>query len=1539
MVSQISLLTKPQNNAFLNPIAPYVKNIETIKHGNGFGTTNGTQINIIKMLGDNGGCDVILTPHSGQNLIAGFSTKKSAINEWITSHGSTTTDVIIDSANSGASKTISILNPINDQYIWFAVAVDGYLGVSTPNINDTYTLELSGNYSSPESLLLTASTPIATPGGFFDNPVLIQPNESGNQYNAQFGECLEGSYYFTFIVSAYISRFLTFTPDSFQNFGIIISSNKNELKSWILNGGVGTLTDGGSYQNSNELPLDIEISLTTSKTMYAVYYNPLNIGVNSCNSEKLFTITSSQETQSSSNSGTYANPFIISNNLDLYNAVTQYRNMGQCKNGAIYYEILPCYGSVLSVIVQSSFNFGIGYSTSKDSLAAFLLTSNYSNLLGYAENHSGSETNLVINGPSPVTFYFILYDPNNIGINSCSQNDAFVITTSQKNCAGINDGRDGTFENPYLQTNIDILHTAGDCQNGMVWYELPNNCGNAPYTFTIDQSSYQALKLTWGNDKQLVYDYLITEGGTGYIPCAQEYFYDNYNPSNSNYVDNLGNVYYNSGTDAWYISIPHYYSVITDLPDYMNGGSFVDPDNEYTSDYYDAFGNYYANQGYESWIYYQVNYIYGISNLPEYCYQNPGVYEGIISRDFNGYFSEIFSGLNIGTLYAVISVSPIRDTCSDNSTFNLNYSRGRCEDFLPNGDGQVKGLHTNPFVISNNGSYNFYDSSGLCNLGSIFYQILLCGTQFTFELNSTIPRGIAWSKSVSALNNWVQNGGTGDLSFDGGSISTTETNGLTLTFTPNLSESSEVYYFVVYASNYFESQCESISQTYITTTQLSCDGEDNIIGTYESPLVIGNNDLVTIKENLGNCFTGVTYFSMQLCASESSTSFTLSKSSIDNPQIVFYSNNLDITKMMVDYYVIYQTTVSWGGYYKEGYNLNVENATNPLTTTILASTTQTTIFIAIIDGPTPGIPRCSRSGDMTVSSSQYCPTINIGGTSDISGGARYNYDPYAPASISKHGVTLTTGDIGKNYFTSLYYFPTLVIDNASQYPPITCENISVSLYVNDVDGVTSYVSTQNITSDIDIIYDKNLQSNGDMLDYAFIKPLPSKELLFDNVSLYTGLLRVTYDTNIGRFIRNQVVNSGDSFTNGRKQFAYLLSQNNEKLNILLPVADEDVHSLATENTCLSPSFTKNNGNIFQTNTLIVLSGGDSISFPFKINNDLGYKNAHVHIPNPIVSSIIGTISGGSDGISGGSGTISGGSDGISGGSGTISGGSDGISGVIELFKPKTITITDGIYPNTTSLQFYDSDASYSGQSSVYDSHYAPLPYTTGYSFGATTGNTYVTFDVSVGPGPSGSVFEGQYLNFTRTTKLPSVSDSFYVGGWRFATIEEARSVPYTISWIRTDPTIDIPDIKYLSQSNVSLWVSREYLYYNNMSKSYIILEKSTNPAIGTLTGSIDTTFTVDRIRVDYYNKNYQYMVIEIRSLEGYNYFTQVIYIDIPYNAPPNYFKNYQTNTIPISINNIQYSKGLILTISVSTSSIYSDASLVGQAFFKNLVLT
>lgn len=1089
-----SLVKQPLLYPTLDPTHQYVKASNIVRHGDGSGNVNGVQTYAVKMLANQGTCGVTVQALSGQNIITAFTLSRDALLTWINSAGSNTTNIVTQTV--GAIPYNKVLDsPTNDQYAWFAIGVDGHINTATPFPDNTYSYSISGNFLSPESIMKYENGQGAPKTGTFLNPSLILPN-SENTFNSIYGDCISGSYYMTFDVSANIQKTITITPSNSTPVGLAISSSKSDLSSWIYNGGVGSLTDGGSYVAIGGAPLDIPIVLYEPKTMYAVYYNPGDIGGSTCQTGIPVTITSAQDIEQGSNLGTFANPYIIANNLAQSSATQHDFSQGECTKGAVYYELLACASpGYLSVGVSrgsTDYDMGVAIDADKNNLANYLRTGNsglIANVVTISNGMGDQGLMSMVIPPSDHTYYIMIFDWAALGnepYNTCANFDrTFTVFTEQLNCGGGGSGADGTYNHPFVDSQTwgtYRVHKEGDCSQGLTWFTWGYWCNNAPVSLGIEPQNGQNVGVAWGTDQAAVLDWVNANGSGGGGGGG-------------------GGVVHHMTTN--------------------NDGTYVN----------------YSGYGVNSQI-------YAVVYLPD---------------------------------------SFPSDQCFNTDTYLFGMNRNYCEQFEGSEGGYV-GQNTNPFVIANNQNMSKLHNAGECAYGSVFFQVDVCQTQvFTITVSNS-PRtvGIAWATDIVVLYNWITSGGESSGvnlgSYDGG-FQSAQMGGTEASFSP---ATNNVYYFVVYDVS-LQNTCSLVDQSFdIATSQSSCDGANGATGSYDSPITVGSTDNLSVGANYGNCFSGETFFTMQMCPNISG-SVIITPSSNSYPQAIFYASNKSVVKQMADYYVSYGGGIGWGGYYDEGYNTASSTTSSPLVTIIPSHNTLKTMYFALTDRyPAASIPRCSRTGNVGVTTFQSCPIVNIGGTANISGAKRYNFDPFNYQSTIKTGVTLVTGDLGVAQTVNFLYSPMLIIDHPDEYPTITCSNISVVLYGNDVDGTTRTLDTQS-TIKTEVILKNNK---------AIIKPTITNELLFNSANFYTGLAQTTYTTNIGTIIRNQVINVGDRFDASREQYAYVTSVSGNVATVFIPVVDESVHTLL--NTEDVTSYTYNSPNSY----VITFNKTGVITLPF-----------------------------------------------------------------------------------------------------------------------------------------------------------------------------------------------------------------------------------------------------------------------------------------------------------------------------------------------------
>lgn len=1275
-----SFIRETANVTDVDPLAPFLKLTNTVRHDYG-GTT--TQVLSIKKLKDNA-LDLSFTPNNGQNLKVAVSYDLDGVKAWVTTHGQNVTGVAVyDVTPSG--RTISTPVETDDKYVWVAIALQGYIGYPAngylSNPEHTYSYVINGAVTAPESLLMFTSESAATPSGTFDNPALIQPN-STDEYDSRYGQCVAGAYYFSFSGTLNISRHLTITPSTPRSIGVVISTVKNDVKNWILNGGTGTLTNGSNNVNVGNAPLNVTVEPLSNVTYYAAVYDPTQIGADSCVTGNPFTVVSVQENQSGSSSGTYANPFVISNNLQESIASEHTLASGECAKGAVYYMFEKCTSSSVPLTItlhtsSLSQNVAVAYSTDKTALGTFIRTGVIGSLVHIASN--GVDANLVLTQYGADNYAFlVVYDPTSIGTFSCTSTDTFKISTSQLNCGGGGSGRDGRYINPFDYTSnwSNILQADGDCDiDGTIWFNLGGNCQGTLQLY-INPRNGQNVRLAYGITQAAVKAYIEGGGGgsgggacghfdspsnvpySGYYDGAGTYYYNNgynvwessdtstmyysqydlpdYCGENCGYFDNPGDKYYsayndtlngiyynNNGYDAWYYNsqytiyyfaegdLPGFCSItcgrfiypynasfsdyvssdgtyytntsenewsdgtttytdMTTLPDYcdpMTCGAFEEPANYETSTWYDQNGNAYYANGANMWADpnpgWQQNDVYGITNLPNYCDGSGGGGSGgsgggsVMSI---GAYENAYVVLNNNNYYAAAYLpdAPGATQCENFDKFDVS-AYTNCG---YGGGGEQSGgsyTDTDPLPIGNNGSFSGnFTNSNECPNGNFYMRGYFCSQPFNISVSTGVTvQGIGWSNSLSALRDWITSGRSGSPTDYGGTMGgfeNTSNASVSNSFTGNI-------YFVAFTD---VDSCFGNTSVNINTEQNNCDGSP--IGTSESPIAIGNSETLSVDANAGNCFNGRTYMSVTLCSDKAAT-FTITPASNATPQAFIMADEIYKIVYTSEYYMqsgyfyTYEGTV---------YSDAASTTASPLVINIPAQLGQRNLYFVLCDRfatGTSGLPRCDRTGSMTVTVAQDCPITNIGGVADISGAGRYNYDPYDTVSTNKRGIALVGGDPAAMVTRNLIYIPTLVVDDAASYGvAISAASITSELYTNSNLGVTTLAAVKATTKTEAIVKDNKV----------YIKPLGTNELQFDNASFYTALFVNTFETNVGTFIRNQVVNAGDNFTGGRSQYAYVTGISGNEISAIVPLTQELVHTITHDSTVTGSAVSRAN---------------------------------------------------------------------------------------------------------------------------------------------------------------------------------------------------------------------------------------------------------------------------------------------------------------------------------------------------------------------------
>lgn len=1090
-MSNFSFIKNHPRDIDVNPAAQYVKPTQTIRHDYGDGNTTGAQVFSIKVLA-NQPCDVIITPNSGQTLTVAFSYNKDAIKNWINSNGFTTSN--LEEYTSATPITKSFTASTFDYYVWYAVAKDGFPKPPTP-VTDTYSCEVSGNFGSPESILVYTSSGSLYPVGTFANPAPIGANITNVNHSTINGDCQDGSYYFSFIVDAHVLRTMTFSPPVDKKIAIAYSSIKSELKDWITNNGSGPLTNGGSLSSAtNGDDVIVEVEKSTQMTMYAVLYNPDGIGDSSCSSGFNVEVSSTVST-GSYNSGTYTNPRIL-NNVDNQ---TINQNEGECRKGAYYiYLSNICDSSTLNINVTPdvSQNIGVLVSSDKNVLANYILNTTLpaqgqgsGQYIDWQESSSTISISFTpISDFQPI--FIIVYDPSNLNSNICSTSNTFTITTEQINCLGGGAGQDGTAANPYQigfpdNTNInspysDYLRVSirdGDCTKGRIYFQG----FSAPclYTSKRDISIY------------------------------------------ANGVSNTLGVYF--GSDPFVID-----------NDLDNGNSG------------DSNGSYYYNEG-DSPSYFCI-----------YQYDYP-----------TGY-----------------------NTCTETGTIELTLTtQSNCNDIY--GGDSVYGTGpsdaSNPKIINVGTYYQFPYNMGECENSHKYFRVNLCDLPATVDITTPYPNvSLAWSNSLTDLVQWAETGrelSSVDLSiFDGGYYGSPDySSNISVNITP---ANKGVMYLLMFESSYPNDTCSEFNTFSIQVTQATCEGPGGSTGTFSSPIEISPNSPIAIDENTGECLRSTTYFSFLACAGEP-LNIRITPSSGSTQQMLFYSNSQSNLQYMVNYY--YDNDGNSYTYYggrAGSFNNDVSDQFTPQVENIPSSITQEVIYFALIDKINPQSGRCSRSTQFTVEVEQDCPVTL--GTASISGAYRFDIDPFDDMK-TKNAIAIkqSISETEINQRRNIIFSPILDIDQADSFSEITCAGISASLYTNNSDGYTSLIETKT-TNKTEVIIKDNV---------CYIKPLTMNEFTFENVSFYTAAIRVTYQTSVGVFVRNQIINLEANYSGGREHRAYNISQNSNVIDCIIPIPMEDVHNLESSPSITSYTLSRQNRATITLSS--VPSPGTLLTLPIK----------------------------------------------------------------------------------------------------------------------------------------------------------------------------------------------------------------------------------------------------------------------------------------------------------------------------------------------------
>lgn len=1196
----------------LYPTKDYLNSAQTVKHGDDLGDTTGTQLFVVKTIANNGNLNISIVPNNGQTLIVAFSFSQQSILNWVQSAGVSVANLTTETITDGTYvKTID--NKNTDQYVWYAVSESGNTGTPATNPNNTYTITYSGNFTSPEALLKSDGVPGPPATGTYLNPVIIQPNSSV-VYNSSYGQCDKGMYYFTFQTVANIPRNMTITTTNLSNFGIVYASSKNQIRDWVQAGGSGTLTDGGSITSTNGIA-NLSVELITNQSMFLAFYDSSNIGVNSCVGGKEFTLVSVQETESGYSNGTYANPVFIGNNVLEADAQTYTRSGGECRYGGFYYSVNTCTNT--NIVITSNnpdmANLGIGISQSKANIANFLRTGNRGYLEQYAEMPNGLNPSMTVYAAT-WAYFIVIYDPDAIGQNCCTSTDTFKIWTQQLNCAGGGSGRDGRYNTPYIWNTswYNVMHADGDCDvDGKVWFYPSVNCGRAPLEVNIQGNQWQPIGVAWSTDQAAVKTIIdqYNSGGQstncGSFDMPWDILNSNFTSYDSTFYQNVAHNRWNDPNTMGNILI---HQLPSYCPTYEQCGSFDDQWNESNSSFLDANGYYYTNIGPDMWLDYDGVTIEGKTNLPTYCPQGGGGGQGWPSTsqlnpldqvswlisDGNGSVNGISSNENINqNIYLAVFV-PNQGTanqCTNLNTFNLyvnNYYD--CNYYLTGTYGGYYGEQTDPYVISNNITNKAIPySAGACNSGDFYMQGYICQNNlFSMSISSTQMGTIAWSDSLQALIDWKSAGMVQNIQDYGATEAGFNTDG-NFTFVPL---TTAIYYFLFTTQNY---SCSNGESFYLTTSQSGCNGAG--VGTYGSPIGLTPSVSQVSQLSDGECFDNRIYYSLQLCAGDPA-SLTITQGSASHlqgymwgPDLAFLQENLNHLLNEGWFY-----GVNDGGYQVDVYD------SNPLTINFGSSDAIRNLYLVVFESgtssggyPLKTGPRCGLTYTVSLMLTQNCPIVNVGGTAGASGAKRYNYDPFDVLSISqKSGVALVSGDPNSLISASLLYSPLLALDDASSYPQVTCTGISATLFTNTVVGLTQ-ASQEKTTHNVKVITDQGRNQ-------IFIKPMVGSEFSFTNASLYTGLLRTTFATNVGLFVRNQIVNGGDSFTNGRSQYAYNISQVGDEITLVIPTVDEYAHTIVTSGGQFSSSYTFDKYNTVKLSLTPKPPTNTTLEIPFKSAN-------------------------------------------------------------------------------------------------------------------------------------------------------------------------------------------------------------------------------------------------------------------------------------------------------------------------------------------------
>lgn len=1234
MNTPFSFVKKDRDPITIDPVANFIKTHYVVQASDGLGNDFSIQTYCVKMLKNGGTLDIIVDPTLGgaipassqPQLIVSTSYDRQAIIDWYLSQGATTTNLSIHN-NIEDLTTITLGEPLNeDKYVWVGIASQDLIGQPW-QVSYTYVLDFIGNIHSPESLFVTESIKEGLKNGTYDNPYRLNNNQTDQQFTTMGGDCISGSYYYTWKKSGGQYMSITIEPLNGQRLGFVYSYDKDELKNYIISNGTNNILNGG-YAETNGLPMTVVDASNVAADYYGIVFDPDNIGQNSCNSNQYFDVTTVSQSIFARPMGTYENPRIITNNVGIDIAASIQSGQGACEYGAYFYSFQLCNDTMFTIqgVPSDNQRLGFAYSRLKEDLQSFIRTHDYTFVSptvqnmnrGYVEAVNNGDTITVnASGEYTYTYYGVVYDIDQFNVETCGGTDIHRLTTSQLNCPfGGGGGGWGTFPNPYIllgdfydqDANFTVTRSfkEGECNQGRIWYSMAVNACLSPATVEFTDMPLYAMNLIHGKDKNfmaLLADSINPDTGTvdlAYGGCVEQF------DEEMNFI----------GVNCPYIgSFPSW-------PSYCFGGG--------------------------------CDYEVELLNLYD---EYTTIYLPPVTQEY--YFLLATGGFTDNSPDWYVG----QDVCSTNENYNVAVNREECAMYA---DYSVSQL-SNPIIIGNNTS-NFIIRENIrstANAMGLYFQTNLCAnTEYTFRIDD-IDGGysdivshylIVAGPDINQISSYIQGyysncgGESGcvppfDITLFGGFVGTLhdDITDARLTFTPTIGGTYYIAIYRPYSIQVWVGEDEygpiyNTVQLYgnigyrkisVNTVQGCPDGV--IAGSYDNPITLSRSNPQlpgsgnsSISLNAGRCdIEPIIYTQVNICAgAPTSVVATTESTNINNAQGIIASTSKQVVRNIYESILItgdfdQSSTGTISGHYYI-YTPDVSSV-DVLGNTYYQSNVDVPLFVdnktlyvgfATI-GSGIGDYKCSSNDTMNVFVNHDCPIINIGGTVSASGVENYNTDilDLGQYSVPKT-ISLLSGDQGEQK-ASFVYSPTLVIDDIKSYnvnqSPV-CYGITASLITNDISGLSRLVDTK-ITN----IADYQVKNN-----IAYIKPLFTNEFEFKDVQFYTSAIKVTFDTIFGSFTRIQPINAGDTFAGSRSQQLYVESQDNNIIRLVVPSTDEPVHSISGSPFGISSQIRYVGTNTIEISANQNFQAGQEINLPIRFASKFGTKNIKFKLRKPIV---------------------------------------------------------------------------------------------------------------------------------------------------------------------------------------------------------------------------------------------------------------------------------------------------------------------------------